>query len=130
MIILGINAYHPDASASLLVDGKLVAAVAEERLGKRVKHVAGFPANAIRCVLSMGGVRIQDVDYVAYGLDNNANLGAKTRHVLGSPLKSAKAVSIHLSRRKKMGGMREIIADACGVAPADCSFELIMVEHH
>ena len=42
-LILGINAYHPDASACILQDGKLVAAVAEERLGKRFKHIAGFP---------------------------------------------------------------------------------------
>ena len=42
-LILGLNAFHPDSSACVLKDGKLVAAVAEERLGSRHKHVAGFP---------------------------------------------------------------------------------------
>ena len=52
-IILGINAFHPDSAACIVRDGVLVAAVAEERLGKRVKHVAGFPAQAIQSVLRM-----------------------------------------------------------------------------
>jgi len=41
--ILGINAFHGDSSAALVVDGKLIAAVEEERFN-RVKHWAGFPA--------------------------------------------------------------------------------------
>jgi carbamoyltransferase len=44
--IIGINAYHPGASAALLVDGIPVAAVAEERLNRK-KHYAGFPKFAI-----------------------------------------------------------------------------------
>lgn len=44
MVILGINAYHGDASAAIIVDGRLVAAVEEERFN-RIKHAAGFPAH-------------------------------------------------------------------------------------
>jgi len=47
-VILGINAYHADAAACLLIDGQLVGAVAEERMGDRQKHSSAFPANAIR----------------------------------------------------------------------------------
>jgi len=43
MNILGINAYHGNASAALVCDGKLVASVEEERFN-RVKYAAGFPA--------------------------------------------------------------------------------------
>jgi len=42
MIILGLNAYHGDSSAGIVIDGKLIAAVEEERF-RRVKHWAGFP---------------------------------------------------------------------------------------
>ena len=45
MNILGINAYHGDASAALVVDGQLVAAVEEERF-TRVKHDTAFPHQA------------------------------------------------------------------------------------
>ena len=41
MKILGINAFHPDSSACLVIDGKVVAAIEEERI-VRVKHWAGF----------------------------------------------------------------------------------------
>jgi carbamoyltransferase len=46
MYILGINAYHGDASACLIEDGRLIAAVEEERF-VRVKYWAGFPVKAI-----------------------------------------------------------------------------------
>jgi carbamoyltransferase len=46
MNILGINAYHGNASAALVCDGELVAAV-EEECFNRVKYAAGFPAAAI-----------------------------------------------------------------------------------
>jgi carbamoyltransferase len=46
-IILGVNAYHGDSWACLVVDGKLVAAVEEERF-RRIKHWAGFPSESIR----------------------------------------------------------------------------------
>ena len=43
MYILGLNAYHGDASACLLLDGTIIAAAEEERF-RRIKHWAGFPS--------------------------------------------------------------------------------------
>ena len=60
MIILGFNSSHADSAACLLIDGKLVGAVAEERLGQRIKHDSSFPANAIRRVLSDSGVNLKE----------------------------------------------------------------------
>lgn len=129
-VILGINAHHPDAAACLLIDGKLIAAVAEERLGKRLKHNSGFPLNAILSVLKSGCVEIQDVDHVAIGNSKNANLGAKVGHVLANPVKSLKAVALHAQRRKTAHGVRNVIAETCGVGLDKCRFEINMVEHH
>ena len=50
MNILGLNAFHGDASAALLSDGQLMAAVEEERFN-RIKHWAGFPALAAESCL-------------------------------------------------------------------------------
>ena len=129
-LILGLNAFHPDSSACVLKDGKLVAAVAEERLGARLKHVAGFPARAVAEVLHMAGATIREADYVAIGNDSNANLGAKAAHVLQSPVKSARGVMTHFQRRSKMRGFAELVANACGVDEADCRFKIVRVEHH
>ena len=54
MLILGLNAYHGDASACLLRDGEIVAAAEEERF-RRIKHWAGFPSEAIRYCLQEAG---------------------------------------------------------------------------
>ena len=74
--ILGLNAFHGDAAAALVVDGKLVAAAEEERF-TRVKHVAGFPSLAAAWCLEEAGLGARDLDHVAIGRDPRANLGAK-----------------------------------------------------
>lgn len=56
MNILGLNAYHGDASACLVADGRIIAAAEEERF-RRVKHWAGFPSEAIRSCLAEAGSR-------------------------------------------------------------------------
>src|SRR5436189_4136254 len=105
MLILGLNAFHPDSAACVLRDGRLFAAVAEERLGERHKHVSGFPGRAIQAVLQMAGASVRDIDYVALGNDSNANLQAKAAHVLRTPFKSARGVLTHFQRRSKMQSM-------------------------
>jgi carbamoyltransferase len=62
--ILGLNAYHGDAAAALVVDGELVAAAEEERFN-RVKHSAGFPAQAAAWCLTQAG--LSAADQVAFG---------------------------------------------------------------
>ncbi|MBF0631242.1 MAG: hypothetical protein HQL89_09685 [Magnetococcales bacterium] len=63
MIILGVWDGH-DAGAALLVAGRLVAAVNEERLSRR-KLEACFPHRAIAECLSLGGVAPREIDHVA-----------------------------------------------------------------
>ena len=63
MIILGINAYHGDAAAALVIDGKLAGAIEEERLN-RIKHSAGIPTEAAREVLAQAGVSPDAIDYL------------------------------------------------------------------
>jgi len=62
-----------NASAAIVEDGKVVYAIAEERLN-RVKHYAGFPALAIKACLGAVGAKISDIDHVAVGQDSDANL--------------------------------------------------------
>ncbi|MBF0152141.1 MAG: carbamoyltransferase [Magnetococcales bacterium] len=80
-IILGLNAYHADSAAALVVDGQLVAAAEEERF-RRIKHWAGFPTEAIRSCLSSGGITLDQVDVVAINSNPKANLWRKMDHVL------------------------------------------------
>ena len=73
MYILGINAYHGDASAALIRDGELIAAVEEERFN-RVKHCAGFPTQSIEYCLKAAGISMKDVEHVGISRNPSANL--------------------------------------------------------
>src|SRR5262245_23806680 len=81
MIILGLNAFHADSAAALLRDGKLIAAAEEERF-RRVKHWAGLPSAAVAYCLREAGIRLSEVDHVAFNQDNGANLARKIRYFL------------------------------------------------
>lgn len=130
MIILGLNAFHADASACLLNDGRIVSAVAEERLGLRRKHFAGFPAEAIRHVLKAGGVSIRDVDIVAVGHDPKANVAKKAVYALKNPTRVLGSALTMLSRERQLDSLPERIARECGFPLSDCRFQLAYVEHH
>ena len=81
MNILGLNAYHGDVSAVLVRDGRLIAAVEEERF-RRIKHVAGFPGRAIAECLRMGGLDGRDVDVFAVSRNPRAHLWRKALFLL------------------------------------------------
>jgi carbamoyltransferase len=63
--ILGISAFYHDSAAALVVDGDIVAAAQEERF-TRIKHDSSFPQNAVRACLEIGGITLDDVDYIAF----------------------------------------------------------------
>ena len=76
MIILGLNAYHGDSSACIVVDGKLIAAVEEERF-RRVKHWAGFPSESITYCLKEAGMRAGDIEPLLGGRNSTGILAAR-----------------------------------------------------
>lgn len=128
--ILGLNAFHADSAACLFVDGKLVGAIAEERLGSRVKHAANFPVNAIRWLLADAGLKLRDVTHVAIPRDTSANRAAKATYVARSPLKGMVAAAEHFARRRKTKSMLNSLTEATGEDASAASFEVCPVEHH
>ena len=65
MIILGISSYFHDSSACLIKDGKIIAAIHEERF-TRVKHDNSFPINAIKSCLEISNIDLGSVDFVVF----------------------------------------------------------------
>jgi carbamoyltransferase len=82
MNVLGLNAFHGDASAALLVNGQLAFAIEEERLN-RIKHWAGFPAEAARACQRAAGSAA--ADHIAISRDPRAHFWAKVARVLSRP---------------------------------------------
>jgi carbamoyltransferase len=65
MYILGISCFYHDSSASLLKDGKIIAAAQEERFTRK-KHDISFPINAIEYCLKSQGISIDNIDYIGF----------------------------------------------------------------
>ena len=63
--ILGISAYYHDSAASLVIDGKIIAAAQEERFTRK-KHDSSYPVNAINYCLSEAQLSFEKLDYVAF----------------------------------------------------------------
>jgi carbamoyltransferase len=80
-VILGLNAYHADSAACVVVDGRLRAAAEEERF-RRVKHWAGLPTRAVDYCLREVGASLADVDHVAVNTNRRANAARKLSFVL------------------------------------------------
>jgi carbamoyltransferase len=123
--ILGLNAYHGDAAAALLVDGELRCAAEEERF-TRVKHCAGFPARSAAWCLADAGLSAADLDHVAIGRDPRANLGAKLRRTLahGASPRFLKA------RLENAARVRDVKAELEAALGAEVGARIHHVEHH
>src|SRR6266576_705671 len=103
MYILGINAYHGDAAAALIKDGRIVAAAEEERFN-RVKHCAGFPAASLRYCLAAAGITIEDVDHIGISRDPSAHLHKK---ILFAASRAARGTVG--SRQKAVGRKKAVV---------------------
>ncbi len=126
--VLGISAYHGDASAALVVDGRLVAAVEEERFA-RIKHWAGFPAGSVASCLAVAGLRARDVDHFAIGRDPRANAWRKMFFTLRSR-PSARLVADRWRNRRRVGDVAGAIAQALALDPSHVAPRMSWVEHH
>ncbi len=126
--ILGLNAYHGDAAAALVVDGELVAAVEEERLN-RVKHCAGFPALAAKWCLEDAGIAPEALDHVAVGRDPKANIGAKVIRTLMHPT-SPRFLRARLENASRVRDVRGQLAEALGIPHERLRATMHSVEHH
>ena len=126
MIILGINAYHGDASACLLKDGRLIAAAEEERF-RRTKHWAGFPSEAIRYCLDEAGVTLADVGHVALNSDPRANLWRKAWFALRHR-PDPRLILSRLANRRRRLSVDETLRGA--FPGATFAGKVHFVEHH
>lgn len=125
-VILGINAYHGDSAAAIVRDGKLVAAVEEERF-RRIKHWAGLPTEAMKYCLSAAGITFGDLEHVAINLNPRVNHGRRLLHVVRH-LPSPKLV---LARLKKLGKTRSVGEAIAASFPGESmKAQVHHVEHH
>jgi len=128
MLILGLNMFHADASAAIVLDGEVKFAVAEERLNRH-KHFGGFPALAVKACLDAIGAKISDIDHVAVGQDSDANLAKKVQYALANPAKILNFIRLR-QRKEAMRDVRSLLAKALDVDSSQLRFREHHLEHH
>jgi carbamoyltransferase len=129
MIILGINAYHADSSAAIFVNGKMVAAIEEERF-QRVKHWAGFPAKAIAFCLEEAGIKIDQVEHIAIGRDPKAKFFKKLLFLASQPSGSFKVIKDRLKNSKQVASLDTEFENHFGIAASVIKPKIHQIEHH
>jgi carbamoyltransferase len=126
LIVLGLNAFHPDSAAALVIDGEIVAAAEEERF-RRVKHWAGFPSEAIRFCLAFAGVSAEAIDAVAVNTHPRAAALRRVAYALRHPPSRALVLE-KLRIRRHRGSALSLLKNAFPEARLEA--RLVHVPHH
>jgi len=127
-VILGLNAYHADAAAALVVDGQLIAAAEEERFC-RVKHWAGLPLEAVNACLRAATLDIRQVQHIAINRDPRAHFLKKTLVAL-SKRPSLGVVRDRLRNAARVKDVRRNLEAGLALSPGSITAAVHNVEHH
>lgn len=126
MYIIGLNIFHGDSSACIIKDGKLLAAVEEERF-KRIKHYAGFPYQAINYCLEEAEISINEVDHIAINTNPKANYFKKVFYTLKNK-PNFKLVLDRLKNKKAKSNIENDLKKKFKVTKINAKIHYI--EHH
>src|SRR3954454_20302591 len=125
MTILGLNAFHGDSAACLIIDGKLIAAAEEERF-RRIKHWAGLPTMAIDFCLREGRIGWRDVEHIAINRQPGANNRRRLKFVM-THRQSPALMWQKIKNMRSAASVKELLEKAYGY---EIKAELHYVEHH
>ncbi|MDB2559772.1 hypothetical protein N9X49_01615 [Amylibacter sp.] len=129
-IILGINMMHPDSSACLYIDSKLIGAVAEERLGKRIKHDASFPIESIKYLCDKAGIKVKDINHVAVSRYPNGNKFFKLWALFKSGRNFLSTIKSFWNRKLLAEDLLKNLASIIGYDSDTNNYKIHYVEHH
>jgi carbamoyltransferase len=129
MIVLGINAYHADASAAIFKDGKMIAATEEERF-RRIKHWAGFPSLAVAFCLREAGITLAEVSYIAIGRDPKAKFLKKIFFFAKNAVTSFNFIKDRFQNLQNVASIEVELSKISGLSEASIKSKIHQVEHH
>lgn len=127
-LILGLNAWHGDSSACLMVDGEVVTAVEEERF-RRIKHWAGLPTQAIQHCLDEAGVSLAEVDAIAVNRDPKVHRFERVAYALSHRMPFS-ALADRVKNRGRVKGLAEELSEAFAIPIDQLRDKVHHVEHH
>lgn len=129
MIILGLNAYHGDSSAVLLGDGAAALGAENERFS-RLKHHAGFPAQAAAWCLQTADHDPKDLGHIAISRDPSTHLYSKVLFAAPRALSNFKMFKQRAANAAKVWDAKGAVAVSLDADPSDIQAKFHNVEHH
>ena len=126
MIVLGLNIFHANASAVILVNGKVEFAIEEERIN-RIKNSGGFPKNSIIECLKYLKINLSDIDYIVINTNHSALIFNKILFGLRNIINFSSLKSKLLQYKNRLNLKKEI-ENIKNFGIFNGKFE--MVEHH
>src|SRR5262245_32786148 len=127
MYILGISAFMSDSAACLLKDGHIIGAVEEERFIRK-KHTGELPVNAIRCLLDMESISINDVNHVGFFFKPFLHIEKRMLQILKNMPSSFAFFKTHGGPWLDMVRIRKTLMEHFGLQKEPYQFHFI--EHH
>ena len=123
-ITIGINAYHADSSAALLINGEVVCATEEERFTRK-KHWAGLPLQSIEFCLNSQNVKMSDVSSICIGRNPKAKIFNKLRYMVKNIKPSISMLKQRFLNRSDLSSIQDDIKKCFGFCP-----KIEFIEHH
>jgi carbamoyltransferase len=127
--VMGLNAFHSDASAAIFHNGELIAASEEERFN-RIKHWAGFPHEALSFCLRQAGISITDIDQIVIARDPRAKWDKKVKYLANNPKAISFALRGRLNNASTVQTITDELAERYMVLPGQIQSKLHYIEHH
>ena len=106
-IILGLNCYHADSSACIIINGKLKFGIEEERINRK-KHWAGLPINSIKACLVNNNLKISDVTDIVINTNPYSNIKEKSIYFLKNYMKGNKKFEIFKRTKNKFNLLNDL----------------------
>lgn len=123
MKILGLNLLHADSSACLVIDGKIICGLDEERVN-RIKHSGGFPINAIRFCMEYSGLKISELDFIVTNSNPNSNIYNKIKFFLKNFIKIDKSAIFNINNKLFNNDLSNFINES------EFKGRLVNIDHH
>tara|TARA_B100000989_G_scaffold45826_1_gene29412 strand:- start:15077 stop:16786 length:1710 start_codon:yes stop_codon:yes gene_type:complete len=130
-VILGINKDHSDSSACILINGQLIGAISEERLGKRIKHDSSFPSNSIKWLIKTAGIKYSDINFIALSNSSTSNLKQKIIHSMDfSTINLIKKFKNKLFSKSSVEQEIIKLCEDNGEIKSNLKYKIYKIEHH
>ena len=127
-IILGLNCYHADSSACIIINGKLEFGIEEERINRQ-KHWAGLPINSIYACLINNNLNLSDVTDIVINTNPFSNIKEKSIYFLKNYIKGNKKFEI-FKRTKNKFKLLDNINKNFKESKLNKNVKLHFVDHH